>query len=196
MKSKFIFKGKKVHDVGYRVLLANTALSLGVNNFNTFNTFIDGAQAVIAVIEGDDKILEEFKRLISTTVPAEAELESVDIEEYEGSIPPIERCMQAFQMEQWGKGIPILVKMLEKQDIMIGKQDIMIGKQDIMIGKQDRMLELQEETIAAIKTEGEKTRDALSAHLSHEIAELREEITHVKSVLTKIMNKVGVSDTL
>lgn len=189
MKSKFILKGKKVHDVGYRVLLANTALSLGVNNFNTFNTLIDGVQAVIAIIEGDDKILEEFKGLVSTTVPVEAELESVDIEEYEGSVPSIERCMQGFQMEQLGKGIPILLKMLDKQDIMIGKQDIMIGKQD-------RMLELQEETMATIKTEGEKTREVISTHLSHEIAELREEITHVKSVLTKVMNKVGVSDTL
>ena len=38
--------------------------------------------------------------------------------------------MQAFQMEQCGKAISIMVKWLDKQDIMIDKQDIMIDKQD------------------------------------------------------------------
>lgn len=35
--------GSKVHDVGYRVLLVNKALSFGINNFNTFNIYISTA---------------------------------------------------------------------------------------------------------------------------------------------------------
>jgi acylphosphatase len=199
MKFKVILKGKKVHDVGYRVFLTNKALSLGVKNFNTFNMFIDGTQSVIALIEADAEIFDFFKGLINTTSPNNAEVENISIEEYTNSIPPIETCMQAFQMEQWGKGIPILVKMLEKQDQMLGKQDQMIGKQDQMIGKQDQMLDkqdemtvLQKETIVTIKTEGEKTRDVISGHISQDIEDLKQEISHIKDTMAKIANKVGV----
>jgi len=180
MKLKIIIKGKKTHDVGYRVLLVNKALSLGVNNFNTFNTFIDGVQTVIAVIDGNDEIIEEFKAFIHTTGPKDAEVESINIEEYKNSIPPIERCMQAFQMEQWGKGIPIFLKMLDKQDSMLEKQD--------------SMLELQNETIVTIKTEGEKTRDVISNRITQDVTDLRQEIDHVKSILSKVVDKVGISE--
>ena len=116
MKLKVIIKGRKIHDVGYRVLLVNKALSFGLDNFNTFNTFIDDVQAVIAVIEGNDEIIEEFKAFINTTGPKDADVESINIEEYKNAVPPIERCMQAFQTDQCGKVIQILSKCLDKQD--------------------------------------------------------------------------------
>ena len=192
MKFKVILKGKKVHDVGYRVFLTNKALSLGVENFNTFNIFIDGTQSVIALIEADAEMFDFFKGFINTTSPNNAEVENISIEKYINSIPPIETCMQAFQMEQWGKGIPILIKMLEKQDQMLGKQDQMIGKQDQMLDKQDEMTVLQKETIVTIKTEGEKTRDVISGHISQDIEDLKQEISHIKDTMAKIANKVGV----
>jgi acylphosphatase len=192
MKFKVILKGKKVHDVGYRVFLTNKALSLGVENFNTFNIFIDGTQSVIALIEADAEMFDFFKGFINTTSPNNAEVENISIEKYINSIPPIETCMQAFQMEQCGKGIPILIKMLEKQDQMLGKQDQMLGKQDQMLGKQDQMTVLQKETIVTIKTEGEKTRDVISGHISQDIEDLKQEISHIKDTMAKIANKVGV----
>ena len=207
MKLKFIFKGKKVHDVGYRVLLLNKAMSLGVDNFNTFNTSIDGIQTVIAIIEADAESIEEFKVFVNTTMPEGAELDEISFDEYKNAIPPIERCMQAFQMEHWGKGIPILVKMLEtqekmlgnqdqmlgKQDQMLGKQDQMLGKQDQMLGKQDQMLGKQDQTITTIKEEGDKIRGAISDHMSQDVAELRDEISHIKTTMAKIASKVGVA---
>ena len=165
MKLKFIFKGKKVHDVGYRVLLLNKAMSLGVDNFNTFNTSIDGIQTVIAIIEAGAESIEEFKVFVNTTMPEGAELDEISFDEYKNAIPPIERCMQAFQMEHWGKGIPILVKMLEKQD----------------------------QIIITIKEEGDKTRGAISDHMSQDVAELRDEISHIKTTMAKIASKVGVA---
>ena len=165
MKLKFIFKGKKVHDVGYRVLLLNKAMSLGVDNFNTFNTFTDGIQTVIAIIEAGAESIEEFKGFVNTTTPEGAELDEISVDEYKNAIPPIERCMQAFQMEHWGKGTPILVKMLEKQD----------------------------QIIITIKEEGDKTRGAISDHMSQDVAELRDEISHIKTTMAKIASKVGVA---
>ena len=179
MKLKFIFKGKKVHDVGYRVLLLNKAMSLGVDNFNTFNTSIDGIQTVIAIIEAGAESIEEFKVFVNTTMPEDAELDEISFDEYKNAIPPIERCMQAFQMEHWGKGIPILVKMLETQEKMLGNQDQMLDKQD--------------QTIITIKEEGSKTRGTISDHMSQDVAELRNEISHIKTTMAKIASKVGVA---
>jgi len=180
MKLKIIIKGKKTQNIGYRVFLVNKALTLGVNNFNTFNTFIDGLQTVITIIEVDDEKIEEFKAFINTTRPKDAEVESINVEEYKNSIPPIERFMQAFQMEQLGKSIPILSEMRNKQDSMLEKQDSMV--------------KLQKETIVTIKAEEEKTRDVISNRITQDVAELRQEIDHVKYTLSKVVDKVGISE--
>jgi acylphosphatase len=110
MKLKAIITGSKVHDVGYRVMLVNKALSLGINNFNAFNTFLQEKQAVFVLIEGDEDVLGEFQSYVNTVRPDNAEVETICFEDYKNGIPPIERVMQAFQMEQWGKAIPILLK--------------------------------------------------------------------------------------
>ncbi len=170
-KIKAKITGRRVHDVGYRVLLVNKALSFGVDNFNTFNTHIDGVQAVIVVIEADDEMIEEFKNFVVSVRPDNSIVDEVSFKEYMSSIPPVERVMQSFQMEQWGKGIPILVKMLEKQD---------------------EMTKLQKDTIVTIKTESEKTRDVISDHFSQDVADLRQEISHIKYTIAKVASKVGV----
>ena len=180
MKLKIIIKGKKTQNIGYRALLVNKALTLGVNNFNTFNTFIDGLQTVITIIEVDDEKIEEFKAFIHTTRPKDAEVESINVEEYKNSIPPIERFMQAFQMEQLGKSIPILLEMRDKQGSMLDKQDSMV--------------KLQKETIVTIKAEAEKTRDVISNRITQDVTELRHEIDHVKYTLSKVVDKVGISE--
>src|SRR3989304_6506464 len=115
-KVKSKVTGKNLHDIGYRIPLINKALSLGVNNFNTFNIDLNGTQAVIAIIETDDEIIEEFKDFINTYHPEKAVIEKVLFEEYKTHVPPIERVLQSFQMEQWGKGIPILLQISETLD--------------------------------------------------------------------------------
>ena len=170
-KIKAKITGRLVHDVGYRVLLVNKALSLGVDNFNTFNTYLDGVQVVIVIIEADDETIEEFKSFVVSVRPEKSIVDEVSYEEYRNSVPPVERVLQSFQMEQWGKGIPIFVKMLEKQG---------------------EMLELQKETIFTIKTEGEKTRDIISTRFSQDVADLRQEISHIKITIAKMASKVGV----
>ena len=115
-KLRIKITGKNLHDVGYRIPLINKALSQGINNFNTFNADLDGDQAVITILEADDEIIEEFKDFINTFHPEKAIVEKVVFEKYNNNVPPIERVMQSFQMEQWGKGIPILLKISETLD--------------------------------------------------------------------------------
>lgn len=115
-KIKVIILGHRVHDVGYRVFLVNKALSLGVDNFNTFNTYLDDVQAVIVLIEADEEVIEEFKGFVVSTRPEKSIVDDVSFEMYKNTVPPVERIMQSFQMEQWGKGIPILLQIADKLD--------------------------------------------------------------------------------
>jgi acylphosphatase len=167
MKLKVIITGSKVHGVGYRVMLVNKALSLGVSNFNVFNTFLNRTQAVIAVAEGDEEVLEEFKAFSSNVKPDEAEVSGISFEEYRNTVPPIERCMQAFQMEQWGKGIPILSKMLEKQDKMLEKQETTI---DVLKSVKEDTAQIRQDT-SQIPRIAESTST---------IPEMKEDISEIK----------------
>ncbi|MCX9015097.1 MAG: acylphosphatase [Candidatus Methanoperedens sp.] len=142
MKLKITITGVKVHGVGYRVMFVNKALSLGVSNFNIFNNIIEDNQAVIVIIEGEPDVIEEFRAYVNTVKPDEAEADNISFEEYRNTVPPIERVMQSFQMEHWGKGIRILLKMLDKQDSMLDKQDSMLDKQDSMLDKQDSTISI------------------------------------------------------
>src|SRR3990172_12613169 len=138
-KLRIKITGKNLHDVGYRIPLINKALSLGVNNFNTFNIDLNGTQAVIVIIEADDEIIEEFKDFINTYNPEKAVIEKVLFEEYKNNVPPIERVLQSFQMEQWGKGIPILLKISETLDnnTSILKENTSILKENTSILKEN-----------------------------------------------------------
>jgi len=55
------------------------------------------------------------------------------------------------------------------------------------------MPKLQKETIVTIKAEEEKTRDVISNRITQDVAELRHEIDHVKSILSKVVDKVCIS---
>lgn len=136
-KEKVTITGRKVHDVGYRVMLVNKALSLGLDNFNTFNTYINGNQSVIAIIEADEDTIGEFNTFIRSFTPEEAIVDGIDFKEYLNTVPPIERVMQAFQMEQCGKVIPILLKIVEKLDdnTSILKENTSILKENTVLLK-------------------------------------------------------------
>jgi len=208
VKLKIIVKGR-VHGVGYRVKLINMALEYGIDRFGVFNVEIDGKQAVMVLVDAPDEIVEIVKQRIEEEKPERAVVESISFEEYEYEVPPIERSIQTFQMEHWGKAIPIMLEMLEKQDLMIEKQDVMIEKQDLMlekqdaglskmdlmIEKQDEMLRRQDEAIKEIrevketvKEESKKTRDELGGKIDLLRSDLRE---YMESNLSKMREEIA-----
>lgn len=130
IRLKAIITGSNIHGVGYRVLLVNKALSLGIDNFNTFNTYLNNTQAVIAIIEADEETIKEFKLFVTSTTPDRSDIENISFEEYKNIVPPIERVMQSFQMEQWGKGIPILLQISDtlNTNTLILKENMSILK--------------------------------------------------------------------
>ncbi|RLI77684.1 hypothetical protein DRP07_11955, partial [Archaeoglobales archaeon] len=155
MKFKVIIKGK-VHGVGYRIMLINLALEYGIDRFSTFNTKIDGKEAVICLIDAPEWITEEIKNQIQSKKPERALIESIEFEEFQYEIPPIERSMQAFQMEHWGKAIPILL--------------------DIRDSVREESQKTRDELGTIIKEESQKTRDELGTIIKEESQKTRDEL--------------------
>jgi acylphosphatase len=200
--------GKKLHDIGYRIPLINKALSLGVNNFNTFNIDLDGAQAVIAIIEADDEIIDEFKDFINTYHPEKAVIEKVFFEEYKNNVPPIERVMQSFQMEQWGKGIPILLQISEtldkntsllkentsilKENTSLLKENTSILKENTSILKENTSI-LKENTsiLKEFKNETNNNFNDMKQIMSKHDADASERILSIKSEIIDIKDKLS-----
>lgn len=110
----------KVHNVGYRIFLTNLACELGMDRFNAFDSLTVGALTVL--LDCREGLVDEFRRRIE----AEKGAESMACEPYEGSVPPIERCMLFFQVEQFGRAISIVTEWLEKHDAMPEKQDMVL----------------------------------------------------------------------
>ena len=188
--------GSKVHDVGYRVLLVNKALSFGISNFNVFNTYIDNVQTVISIIEADDEVIDEFKTFITSFRPEKAIIENIYFEEYNNVVPPIERVMQSFQMEQWGKGIPILLKIAEKLDYNteILKENTSTLKENTSILKENT------KTLMDFKNETNKNlRDLKTIMAKHDIdakertSIIKKEIIDIKERLSNLETAVSVS---
>jgi len=200
-KIKVKIIGRKVHDVGYRVVLVNKALSLGIDNFNAFNTYLDGVQAVIVVIEADDEVMEEFKSFVVSTRPEKSVVDDVSFEEYKNSVPPVERVLQSFQMEQWGKGIPILLQIVDKLDTntSILKENTSILKENTSILKENTSV-LKENTsiLKDFKEESnENFSDLKSIASKHDVdaslrfSSIHEEISEIKERLSNVESAVS-----
>ena len=168
-----------MHDVGYRVFLVNKALSLGVNNFNAFNTYFDDTQTVITIIEANDEAIEEFKNYVTSFRPKEAITENISFEDYRNTVPPIERLMQSFQMEQWGKGIPILLQISEKLD-----NNTSILKENTSILK-DFKNETNENfgRLTDIMTKHDVDAQERIAYLTTEISGIKERLSRLESAI-------------
>lgn len=195
-KIKVKIIGRQVHDVGYRVLLVNKALSLGVDNFNTFNTYLDGGQAVIVLIEAHDEAMEEFKSFVISTRPEKSVVDDAFFEVYENSVPPVERVMQSFQMEQWGKGIPILLQMADtlntntsilKENTSILKENTSALKENTSILKDFK--EESNENFSDLKSIGSKHAIDAGERFSSiqmEISEIKERLSNVESAISVV----------
>jgi acylphosphatase len=154
MKLRTIIKGGRVHEVGYRFFLFTKAMELGCDRFFAKNESDGGVQFVVAIIEGDELQLADFKMFAKSHHPEGSEVADIDFEDYSGPIMSADAFLHFFAADQLNKGIPALLridrkqdKMLEKQDKMLEKQDKMLEKQDKMLEKQDKMLEKQDKML-------------------------------------------------
>ncbi len=162
MKLKITILGK-VHDVGYRLHLLNLADSLFIDRFDARNVLLDGKQAVVVLVEGDEETLNEFVESIKTTKPEKAVVEEIKIEEYKGKVRTIDSYRNSLMIEQLNKIVQVGLRMLDKQD----------------------------ETIKTIKEESEKTREHLSAKIDESTKTICDKIDESTKILSEKIDKVS-----
>jgi len=207
IKLKGRILGNKTHDVGYRVFLLTKAMELGIERFRASNTFEKNVQAVAVYLEADKTAIDEYKDIINSNFPENAEVAEVSFEDYSGYVTSISDYMHLIQVEQLNKGIPAILSIENKQGQMLEKQDVTINvlksvKEDTsaMLRKQDSMLDKQDATIDVLKSVKEDTsafREDISMarkdtkdELYEKYEYLSREITEIKSSLSEIKAKV------
>ncbi len=116
----------KVHDVSYRSLLLNLAEYLFIERFDARNLTISGKQAVVVLIECDERIAGQFVNLVKREKLENAVVEEIRVEDYDGFVRSIDSYRRSFMVNQLSKIVQIGLNMLDKQDMMLEKQDLML----------------------------------------------------------------------
>ncbi len=189
MKLKITIFGK-VHDVGYRLFLLNQADSLLINRFDARNVIIDGRQALIVLIEGDEEKIGEFVEFVKSEKPEKAVVEEVKVEEYGGAIRTIDGYRNSLMLEQLSKIVQVGLNMLEKQDKMLEKQDETIRKIDGVARKIDESKEYlgsRIDRVAEKVDEVARKIDESKKHVGSKIDDLRLDL---RSYLDERLRKI------
>ncbi len=113
MKVKITIIGK-VHDVRCCLFLVNQADSLLINRFDARNVVIDGKQALVVLVEGDEEQVEEFVEFVKANKPEGAVIEEIKVEGYRGPIRTIDSYRNSLMLEQMNKLVQAGLRMLEK----------------------------------------------------------------------------------
>jgi acylphosphatase len=111
MKLKIKIIGPKVHDVGYRYLLMSNAIDLGLKGFHARNKMGEKEQEVIALVEGDEEAIADFKTMVGAQKPEHAEVSNITCVDYEGDVMRTGEYAQVCSAQQLNKAIPLLLDM-------------------------------------------------------------------------------------
>jgi acylphosphatase len=170
MKLKIIIAGPKVHDVGYRYFLMSTAMDLGLCGFHARNQTRGNEREVIALVEGDEEAVANFKSLAETNRPVGAEVSSVGFEEYHGTVMPAGQYVQVCSALQLNKAIPILLEIRDSSKAMLEKQDKTL---DAIKDMHSDLGSKQDKTIEEIKGLREDVRSGVTVQIQHVQSDVR-----------------------
>ncbi len=110
MKQKIKITGPKVHEVGYRYFLMSNAIDMGLKGFHARNRTGEKEPEVIALVEGDEEAIADFKRLVETKKPERSRVSSIVFEDYDGDVTKTESYAQICSAIQLNKAIPVLLE--------------------------------------------------------------------------------------
>lgn len=113
MKLKVKITGTKVHDVGYRYFLMSNAIDMGLKGFHARNRMAGTEQQVIAIVEGDDDAVADFKTLAETSKPERSQVSKIDFEDFDGDVMRTGEYAQVCTALQLNKAIPVLLAIRE-----------------------------------------------------------------------------------
>lgn len=109
MKLKVKITGSKVHDVGYRYFLMSNAIDLGLKGFHARNRMAGTEQQVIALVEGDEDAVADFRTMVESSKPEHSEVSSVAFEDFAGDVMKVGEYAQVCTALQLNKAIPVLL---------------------------------------------------------------------------------------
>ena len=110
MKLKVKITGPKVHDVGYRYFLMSNAIDMVLKGFHARNRMNGEKQEVIALVEGDEEAITDFKKLVETQKPEHSKVLNIAFEDYEGDVMKAGEYAQVCTALQLNKAIPVLLE--------------------------------------------------------------------------------------
>lgn len=162
VKKKILIKGRKVHDVGYRLFLMNLADDIGIENFDAKNIKKDDKQCVKVLVESSEENITEFFNYVEKkeNFPKNSCVDSVDMEEYTGYVKPLESFTSGFMAYQQQKFANAGVGLLKVQE---GTLTEMKGTKYELHKFRTESCEKQDQTISEIKTVGGKVDNLTTA---------------------------------
>jgi len=151
MKLKIKITGPKVHEVGYRYFLMSNAIDIGLKGFHARNRTGEKEPEVIALVEGDEETIADFKKLVETQKPEHSHVSSIAFEDYKGDIMKTESYAQICSAIQLNKAIPLLLDMRNDMKEMKGDMKEMKGDMKEMKGDMKAVRKTTEATLEEIK---------------------------------------------
>lgn len=127
MKLKITITGENVHNVGYRYFLMTSAIDRGLDGFNARNTMKGNEQQVVALIEGDEEAIEDFKKLAESQRPEHSSVSSIVFEDTNREVIKTGEYAQFFTAVQLNKAIPLLLDIRDDLKEMNGDMKEMKG---------------------------------------------------------------------
>ena len=134
MKLKIKITGQNVHNVGYRYFLMSSAIDFALRGFQARNTMSGNEQEVVALVEGDDEAIADFKKLIERQKPEHSLVSNIAFEETDSEVMKTGEYAQVCTAFQLNKAIPLLLDMRDDLKEMKGDMKEMKGDMKEMKG--------------------------------------------------------------
>ncbi len=157
------------------------AMRLGLVRFHARNRQGE-RQEVVALAEGDDESIKDFKELMQTQRPEHAEDVTVEFEPYEGDVPSIGEYAQVFTAEQIGKAIPLLLEIRDntneiREDTSVIREDTSIIRKDAnVIRSNTNDIPEMKESIEGLRTDLVKLNDSRLARIEKDIRTIKSKL--------------------
>jgi acylphosphatase len=111
MKLKITITGQNVHNVGYRYFLMSSAIDFALRGFQARNTMSGNEQEVVALVEGNEEAIADFKKLIERQKPERCLVSNIAFEETDDVVMKTGEYAQVCTAFQLNKAIPLLLDM-------------------------------------------------------------------------------------
>ena len=99
------------------------AIDLGLIGFRARNRRNGKDQEVIAIVEGDEEAVAEFRKLVAVQMPEHSVVSNIVFEDYEGDVMRAGEYAQVCTALQLNKAIPVLLEMRDDMKAVKGNTD-------------------------------------------------------------------------